>query len=135
MSISFFIELEKIPKTTAQQKKVRIVNNIPLFYDHPNLKLAKSIFIKELAKYKPNDKLTGAISLKILWQFEKTKKSKDGEYKITRPDLDNLNKGFQDCLTKTGFFKDDSQVVELYTTKKYSDKVGIYVEISELREI
>lgn len=132
MSISFFIELEKIPKTTAQQKKVRVVNNIPIFYDHPNLKLAKSIFIKELSKYKPQKQLTGALSLKIFWQFEKTKKSKDGEYKITRPDLDNLNKGFQDCLTKTGFFKDDAQIVELYTTKKYSDKVGIYVELTEL---
>lgn len=86
MSISFFIELEKIPKTTAQQKKVRVVNNIPLFYDHPNLKLAKSIFIKELAKYKPKDKLTGAVSLKILWQFEKTKKSKTKTCRQTKPE-------------------------------------------------
>ena len=38
----------------------------------------------------------------------------------------------KDCMTKCGFWKDDSQVASEITEKFYGSKVGIYIRIREL---
>lgn len=42
-----------------------------------------------------------------------------GCYKVTRPDIDNLLKGFFDACTKCGMWNDDSQVQIGSATKRY----------------
>ena len=52
---------------------------------------------------------------------------------VSRPDLDNLLKLVLDALTSTGrWWLDDSQIVSVWATKRYSESPGTRVEIAEL---
>ncbi|MCD8107280.1 MAG: RusA family crossover junction endodeoxyribonuclease [Oscillospiraceae bacterium] len=133
--MKFFIEM--IPPTvTAQMKKVRVVRNKPIYYDPPKVKEAKKAFCYHLTKYKPPAQLKGAVSLKVVWLFPKGKSHKDGEWRITKPDTDNIEKLLKDCMTKVGFWKDDSQVAREVIEKRWSDEpYGIEIEVEEMENV
>ena len=59
-------------------------------------------------------------------------KYKDGEYKATRPDTDNLQKMLKDCMTKCGFWKDDALVVSEITEKFWAKTPGIFIRIEDV---
>ena len=130
--MNFFIAMNP-PTSTAQMKQVRVVKGKPIFYDPPAVKEARSVLSAHLAVHKPSKPLTGPISLRVLWLFPKGKKHRNGEWRITKPDTDNLQKLLKDCMTRCGFWKDDAQVVREIAEKRWSDDpCGIYIEIEEL---
>ncbi|MBS4762131.1 RusA family crossover junction endodeoxyribonuclease [Carnobacteriaceae bacterium zg-ZUI252] len=133
MKIIFFVPLEKIPTTTHQQKRVTVKNGKPHFYEPKKLKEARSLFMSKLAKYKPEEKLKGPIRLTVKWLFPMTKASEHGEYKTTKPDTDNLQKLFKDCMTTLGYWEDDAQVASEIVEKFWSNVVGIYVRVEVLK--
>lgn len=49
-----------------------------------------------------------------------------GEPMAQKPDLDNMNKTFQDCLTRAGIISDDSVVCDLHNAKVWSNPSGVY---------
>jgi Holliday junction resolvase RusA-like endonuclease len=67
----------------------------------------------------------------VKWCFPRGR-HKDGQYKITKPDTDNLDKMLKDVMTEVGFWKDDAQVASEIIEKFWADVPGIYVEIYEL---
>ena len=122
------------PTATAQEKKVSVVRGKPVFYNPPAVKKAKSLLISHLIQHKPDEPMSGAVSLKVRWCFPKGKSHKDGEWRITRPDTDNLQKLLKDCMTHCDFWKDDAQVVREIAEKIWSDEPGIEVEIEKLED-
>ena len=129
--MEFFLDLEP-PTVTAQEHKVRVVHGKPMFYDTAKLKAARSIFESLLRIHRPASPLEGPVALIVDWHFA-TKTHKEGTYRVTRPDTDNLQKLLKDCMTRCGFWKDDAQVVREHVEKKWSeDPVGIEIEITEL---
>lgn len=52
---------------------------------------------------------------------------------ITKPDADNYLKGIKDAL-KNIMWKDDSQIVDAYVSKWYSQKPRVEVQIQEIGE-
>ena len=54
------------------------------------------------------------------------------DYKVTRPDADNLVKTIQDGLTTRGLFADDSQVTVLEARKYHSPTPGVLILIEPL---
>ena len=56
----------------------------------------------------------------------------DGEYKITKPDTDNLQKLLKDCMTAVRFWSDDAQVASEVVEKFWADIPGIYIRVTEL---
>ncbi len=132
--MQFFISMNP-PTATAQMKQVRVVKNKPVFYDPPSVKEAKKALLANLSAHKPTTPMTGAITLRALWLFPKGKSHKNGEWRVTRPDTDNLQKMLKDCMTQCGFWKDDAQVVREIVEKRWSDEpCGIYIEIEEMEE-
>ena len=130
--MNFFITTNP-PTSTAQMKQVRVVKGKPIFYDPPAVKEARSVLSAHLAVYKPSKPLTGPVSLRVLWLFPKGKSHRNGEWRITKPDTDNLQKLLKDCMTRCGFWNDDAQVVREIAEKRWSDDpCGIYIEIEEL---
>lgn len=129
--IEFFMPIIP-PETTAQQKKVSVVNGKPVFYDPPDVKKARVKLTAHLAKNVPEEKFIGPVRLMVKWCFPIVNGYKDGEYKWTKPDLDNSNKILQDCMTKLGFWKDDSYVASLIVEKFWAEIPGIYIRIEEL---
>ena len=123
------------PTATAQEKKVRVVNGRPMYYDPAPVKNAKRQLMTYLRLYKPKTPFTGAIALTVRWLFPKGRSHKHREWRTSRPDTDNLQKMLKDCMTKCGFWKDDAQVVKETVEKIWSDEpVGIEIEITELEK-
>jgi len=129
--IEFFMPIIP-PETTAQQKKVSVVNGKPVFYDPPDVKKAREKLTAHLAKYVPEEKFICPVRLTVKWLFPIVNGHQNGEYKWTKPDLDNSNKILQDCMTKLGFWKDDSYVASLIVEKFWAEVPGIYICVKEL---
>lgn len=132
--MNFFIAMNP-PTVTAQMKQVRVVGGKPIFYDPLKVKEARQALTGHLSLHKPDAPLEGAISLSVLWLFPRGRNHKNGEWRTTRPDTDNLEKLLKDCMTAVGFWKDDAQVVRESVEKRWSDEpCGIYIEIEELED-
>lgn len=128
--MNFFIAMDP-PTATAQMKQVRVVNGKPIFFDPPKVKDAKNKLIAYLGKFKPDEPIDTAVALTVIWLFPKGKNHENGEWRITKPDTDNLQKMLKDCMTKVGFWKDDALVVREVVEKRWSDEpCGIYIEVS-----
>lgn len=53
----------------------------------------------------------------------------------SRPDIDNLVKFLLDCMTRTGFWNDDSQIYDLHLRKYFSATPGIGIRIIASDEV
>jgi Holliday junction resolvase RusA-like endonuclease len=121
------------PTATAQMKKVRVVRGRPMFYEPSGVKAAKALLISALRLHRPDEPMNGALELTAVWKFPNGR-HKDGSYRVTRPDTDNLQKMLKDCMTQTGFWNDDAQVVREIAEKRWAEKPCIEIEIRELEE-
>jgi Holliday junction resolvase RusA-like endonuclease len=131
MKTEFFLPI--IPPTvTHQEKKVNTKGEKPRFYEDDDLKAARAKLMAHLGKYVPEEKYTGPVRLITKWCFPVTGKHKDGEYKTTKPDTDNMIKLFKDCATKLGYWTDDALVASEITEKFWAEMPGIYIRIEEL---
>ena len=121
------------PTATAQEHKVTVRNGHPAFYDTPEIADAKSKLMADLAKYRPQKPYSVGVMLVVKWLFPKGR-HKNGEYRITKPDTDNLQKLLKDCMTKCGYWKDDALVASEHVEKFWAEVPGIYVKIEELED-
>ena len=119
------------PTVTAQEHKVMVRNGKPIFYDPPELKQASSKLEAHLLRHRPQQPYTSGIRLTVKWLFPRGR-HKDGEYRVTKPDTDNLQKLLKDCMTRCGFWKDDALVCSEIVEKFWAAVPGIYVRIEEL---
>ena len=128
---SFFVAMIP-PQTTHQQTKVTVVKGKPIFYEPAELKAARSKLQSHLGKNVPEEKYTGAVRLVTKWLFPITGNHKDGEWKTTKPDTDNMVKLLKDVMTDLGYWTDDCLVASEITEKFWADRPGIYIVIEEL---
>lgn len=119
------------PTVTHQEKQVHVVSGKPVFYEPAELKRARQKLIGHLAKYKPDGRLEGSLELVTKWCFPRGS-HRDGEYRITKPDTDNLQKLLKDCMTTVGFWKDDALVCREIVEKFWAEVPGIYIRVTEL---
>ena len=128
--MEFFMAM--IPPTcTHQEKQVHVANGKPVFYEPEELKAARQKLTAHLKRYAPREPYQGAVRLTVKWCFPRGG-HKNGSYRITRPDTDNLQKLLKDCMTKCGFWKDDALVASEIAEKFWADIPGIYVKVESL---
>ncbi|MBQ9346744.1 MAG: RusA family crossover junction endodeoxyribonuclease [Oscillibacter sp.] len=130
--IQFFLPMAKVPTVTHQEQGVRVVNGKPVFYDTPEIKAARAKLLAHLAPHSPEKPMQGAVRLLVKWCFPCGEDHQDGEYRITRPDTDNLQKLLKDCMTKCGFWKDDAQVASEICEKFWSRIPGLFICTEEI---
>ena len=130
MATQFFLAMEP-PTCTHQEKKVAVVNGKPVFYDPPEVKAARAKLVGYLQKHQPGRPYETGVRLLVKWCFPKGH-HRNGEYRITKPDTDNLQKLLKDCMTVCGFWKDDALVASEIVEKFWADIPGIYIQIEEL---
>lgn len=133
--MSFYLKM-KPPTITAQEHKVGVKNGKPYLYDPPELKEAKSMIMAHLNKYKRFEPYDEPVILFVIWLFQ-SDRHKNGEWKATKPDTDNLQKLLKDCMTQTGFWKDDALVVRETVEKRWVDMKhapGIQISIMTAKE-
>ena len=130
METEFFMAM--IPPTcTKQEHKVAVIKGKPVFYDPPEVKAAKQKLLGHLAKHKPRKRYEGGVRLVVKWCFPR-EGHPNGEYRITKPDTDNLQKLLKDCMTACGFWKDDALVASEIVEKFWAEVPGIYVKVESL---
>lgn len=135
MKIAFFLPMEKVPTVTHQEKQVRVIRGKPVFYEPDRLQAARSKLEACLAGYAPDVPLRGPVGLLVKWCFPITGKHRDGEWKTSKPDTDNLQKLLKDCMTKLGYWKDDAQVCSEIVEKFWAKISGLYIEVVELEDL
>lgn len=134
MKMEFFMSMNP-PTVTHQEKKVHVVNGKPVFYDPDDLRVAREKLIGYLYRHRPvAGPWRGPVRLVTKWCFPATEKHPAHTWRITKPDTDNLQKLLKDCMTITGFWKDDAQVVSEEVEKFWSDIPGIYIRMEDLQK-
>lgn len=146
MKDQFYLHFETMPKATSQQKGVSFRGGKPHFYEKGNVASAERAFLAELLPHRPKATSDKPIRLTVWFAFDTKNKKlwckdmpKDAAdewagftYKPTRPDTDNYLKLFKDCMTKSGFWVDDAQVVDEHIIKTYAEKATIMVRWEEI---
>lgn len=120
------------PTVTAQEKRIGGSGKKRYTYDTPEIKTAKEKLTAHLAKHAPDKPYECGVRLTVLWLFPLKGAHKDGEYKTSKPDTDNLQKLFKDCMTRAGFWRDDALVASELCEKFWAKLPGIYVKVESL---
>lgn len=131
MVIEFFMPMAKVPTATHQEKQVHVVNGKPVFYEPEEVKAARQKLSVYLGQHAPEQPFYGAVRLTVKWCFPRGR-HKNGTYKATKPDTDNLQKMLKDVMTKLRFWQDDAQVASEIVEKFWAELPGIYIKIEEL---
>lgn len=128
----FFMPMNP-PTVTAQEKDIGRNRKTGKAYLHdtPEIKDAKKKLTAHLWKHRPEKRYDCGVRLIVKWCFPRGK-HRDGEYKITKPDNDNLQKLLKDCMTRCGFWKDDALVASEIVEKFWAEIPGIFIYIEEL---
>lgn len=131
--MQFFMPMRNPPRTTHQMKQVRVVNGKPSFYEPPAVQNVRAMLAAHLAKHRPDSPAQGPVRLVVKWCWRSAgKRHRDGSYKTTRPDTDNLQKMLKDVMTELGFWQDDAQVASEICEKFWADMPGIFVSVEEI---
>ncbi len=124
------------PEITHQAKELRafMKNGKPaaVLHDSAELKNARAKLRAHLTKHRPAQPMAGAVHLGVKWCFPLRGRHRNGEYRTSRPDTDNLQKVLKDCMTDLGFWHDDAQVASEIAEKFWADTPGIYIFAEEL---
>lgn len=121
------IIIERNPYPLKRHRKAKVGH----MYD-PN-KAEKQIVKRIIASQLPKGwvKPEGAISIDYYFYMPipKSYKNIKPHYPhIKKPDLDNMEKMYSDCMNDL-VFKDDSQIYSSHSVKIYSDKPGIGISL------
>jgi len=133
MEMEFFLPMVP-PTVTHQEHKVTVRRGKPIFYDTPELKAAKSLYIDSLRKHAPQDPLRGPLQLVTKWIWPRKDKKELVEWKTSKPDTDNMIKLLKDCMTLVGFWEDDAQVASEITEKFTGTVPGIWIHVMEMED-
>ena len=133
MKDHFILKFTTMPKGTAQMRQYNGISHT--CYKSKTLKETERIYRTLLMPYKPEKPSEGPIRLFIVLYFDKKSPKKLwGQYKTTRPDVDNFCKALIDQMTQVGFWNDDAQIADLHIIKRYAETASIYIEWSEVAE-
>lgn len=133
MNLEFFMPMHP-PTVTHQEKRLGVRNGKPYVYEPAALTAARAKLTAHLTKHRPSEPYRCGVRLMVKWLFPAGDKHRDGAYRLTRPDTDNLQKLLKDCMTRVGFWTDDALVASEICEKFWAAQPGIYIRIEELDE-
>ena len=91
------------------------------------------VWLKSVTKVSENfQPLTGPLHCVVKWCFPASPKHPDGTPMTEKPDMSNMLKTFEDCLTRCGIIEDDRFICSESLDKGYADIMGIYFSVEEL---
>lgn len=91
------------------------------------------VWLKSVTKVSENfQPLTGPLRCVVKWCFPASPKHPHGTPMTEKPDMSNMLKTFEDCLTRCGIIEDDRFICSESLDKGYADIMGIYFSVEEL---
>lgn len=132
MRIEFFLPMIPPTHTYQQGSRTAVRNGKVIRYHDKQLADIKSKLLAYLSKYIPDQPFQGGVRLATKWCYPAKGNHRDGDYKLSKPDTDNMVKLFKDVMTELHFWKDDAQVASELIEKFYADMPGVYVYLEDL---
>ena len=129
--MQFFMAMEP-PTCTHQEKKIGVRKGKPYTYEPAELKDARAKLEAHLGRHAPAKSFVGAVEMTTFWCFPLKGKHTNGEYKISAPDVTNLQKLLEDVMTDLGFWGDDAQIASAVTKKFWASTPGIFIRIENI---
>ena len=136
------------PKTTAQQKRVRVVRSrksgkhVPMFFQSAEMEAEANTWASLLRPHVPAAPMSGPVELSIAMVYpylKSTRKRDVGKLlpKVSKPDCGNAAKHLEDLLAKMRFLNDDAQVARLTLEKWHGPEhqVGIRIRLEALSDL
>lgn len=133
--MTIYLELEKNPTGTAQQKGERVVGNRIHHFEKKTVRSQRQIYsnaILEELNGMDTPHYDGPVFLDVTFYFAIKDKKRWGQWKTSRADCDNLVKLLQDAMSDIGFWDDDAQIANLHVRKKFDSKPGILIKVGRL---
>jgi Holliday junction resolvase RusA-like endonuclease len=124
------------PTTTAQMKRVRVVNGKPRFFHGAKMQRQARDWSLLLSSHRPPAPRTGPLALEIELHYAHTRESlKIGEFvpKVSRPDVDGAVKHLIVTMQRVGFFADDAKIASLTCVKYHAPETGIMISLKEFK--
>lgn len=91
------------------------------------------VWLKSVTKVSENfQPLTGPLRCVVKWCFPASEKHPHGTPMTEKPDMSNMLKTFEDCLTRCGIIEDDRFICSERLDKGYAKVMGIYFSVEEL---
>jgi len=131
--IEFSMIFDQIPAGTAQMK--RYDGRSKIYFKSKKLQQTEDTYLNALREYAPKTPVEGPVSVSISFWYRTPDKKKKGRPKTSRPDCDNVAKLLIDCMTKLGFWNDDSQIYSLRVTKHWAMADRAMVSVSIVEEV
>ena len=144
-SFKYEVPIDPSVLTTAQEKGVRIVKGrngkcFPSFFKKAKAVQNEKMLMGVLKKYRPYEhpivKTDNTyIVLSIDYYFPHKSSTPEWKRKFNlpmtnRPDVDNISKAVIDCMTKCGFWEDDSQLsLRLAKFRSQNPRIEIGIDI------
>ena len=129
--MTFFLPMKSPPTITAQQ--AHRTTKTGRHYTDPKALAARALYQTMLAPHRPDTPIAGPVRLVVKFLFP-LQGHRDGEYKTSKPDTDNLVKLLKDAMTDTGFWTDDAQVASEIVEKFHARTTGVYIEVRPLNQ-
>lgn len=129
MTTEFFVPM--IPPTKTYQQK-RIDWTRRRVYEDGALSAVRQKLSDAIGPYRPTVPYSAGVRLVTKWCFPCGKTHTDGEYRISKPDTDNLQKLLKDVMTQNRFWTDDALVASEIVEKFWARTPGIYIRIEAL---
>jgi Holliday junction resolvase RusA-like endonuclease len=128
-----------VPPTVTSQMKgaCRTPGGVRFFKKKPVAQAENTLFAL-LRPHVPAEPLLGPLRMTVGWRMpwrksETKKRMAAGSQPCdVRPDLSNLIKLLEDCMTTLRFWNDDSQICDLRLTKHWSDNPGITIGVESI---
>lgn len=140
--ISFTLDLAPYASQTGGKRIVTTPKGVRFFKDAKCARWeADALFL--LRQFRPKAPLEGPVEADVLFVFDrpvdlKAQKHPDGLiWHTRRPDTENCFKALGDCLTRAGFWLDDSQLCSLTLRKAYAARrarASIQISIKPISE-
>lgn len=135
--MTLYLDLNSNPVGTAQQKGEMVRGG--RIHHYTKKKVADQMAIYERAirselesQGRKPPMYEDAVYLEVTFFYQIKQQKRWGQWKTSKPDLDNSVKSLQDVMTRMGFWKDDSQIAFLKLKKRLSEKPGILIEVGRL---
>ena len=131
IKIEFNMVFDQIPAGTAQMKRYDGRHN--RYFKSKKLEQTEATYLDAMREHAPERPIEGPVYLNVAFWYNTPDKKKKGRPKVSRPDCDNVAKLLIDCMTKLGFWEDDSQIYRLHITKHWAmaDRAMISVRVLE----
>lgn len=98
------------------------------------MRRAQERYVSFLESVKRCDTITTPC-LEVFTFYLPRPKSVRREFPSVKPDVTNLTKFLEDCISKAGIWKDDDLVVTQFNTKLYGEngKTGVQISIFDIK--